>query len=184
MAKSRKTLYTEVSPLGEGRLYRAGDWQKVPEIVHDAVQIKGFFGDYRWLSNFGQATIVLDGLPYESVERAYQAAKWRQEDRGYFEDCTNQESITYNRENTPNKYTPAEWDRIKVDVMRFLLEQKYHPELNPENALRLLDTGMRYIEETNWWNDTFWGKNLQGEGENNLGMLIMAIRSDLKAFGV
>lgn len=61
--------------------------------------------------------------------------------------------------------------------MQFLLEQKFDPALNPQNAQRLLETGNKYLEETNWWGDTFWGKDLKGNGENTLGRLIMEIRA-------
>lgn len=174
-----KDLYLEVSPFHDGRPYKRGGWREVPEIIHDEHQIKGFFGEYRWLSNFHTADVALDGLLYDSVERAYQAAKWERQDRKYFLYCADEEAITYNRTATPNKYSAAEWDAVKLDVMRFLLEQKFSPEMNPELLERLVNTGDRYLEEANWWNDTFWGKNLEGEGENNLGKLLMKIRSEV-----
>jgi predicted NAD-dependent protein-ADP-ribosyltransferase YbiA (DUF1768 family) len=179
MAELRKLLYSEVSPLASGEPFKIGDWRKLPEIVHDDHNIKGFFGEYRWLSNFGAAIVMLDGVQYGGVEPAYQAAKWRPEHREYFATCTNNEAITYNRDRNPDLYISNEWDVAKLGVMRFLLEQKFNPELNPDNAQKLVETQGRYLEETNWWNDTFWGKNLAGEGQNNLGRLIMEIRAEL-----
>ena len=44
-----------------GRPYQPGDWQSLSEIIHDEQQIKGFFGEYRWLTNFAPAQVVLDG---------------------------------------------------------------------------------------------------------------------------
>lgn len=173
-------LYKDISPHADGRKYERGDWRKIPEIIHDEHQIKGFFGKYRWLSNFGAAHVVVDDVTYGSVERAYQAMKWRPEDRAYFETCTDEEAITYNRQHQPNGHSAEEWDEMRICVMRFLLEQKFDPKLNPDNARKLLETGDRYLEETNWWNDTFWGKNLQGEGENHLGELLMEIRTALR----
>ncbi len=175
MAESAPKLYSEVSG------WQPGSWRDIPEIVHDEHNIKGFFGEYRWLSNFGAANVQLDGVEYASVEKAYQAAKWCPEDRSYFTTCTNEESILYNRAHTPNGYVSEEWDARKLDVMRFLLEQKFDPSCNPESARNLLATDGRYIEETNWWGDTFWGKTLEGEGKNNLGQLLMSVRSELVA---
>lgn len=172
--RPRKLLYDEVDT------YQPGGWRDIPQIVHDEHNIKGFFGDYRWLSNFGSAMVVLDGIEYASVECAYQAAKWRPEDRAYFQSCSNKESVTFNRGYEPNGYSLEEWDALKIDVMQFLLEQKFDSELNPENYEKLLATGDKYIEETNWWNDTFWGKTLGGIGENNLGRLLMEIRARLR----
>ena len=37
--------------------------------------ITGFFGPYRWLSNFAPSPIDADGLTYPTAEHAYQAAK-------------------------------------------------------------------------------------------------------------
>lgn len=37
--------------------------------------IKEFQGEYRWLSNFWPARVVLDGVEYPTVENAYQASK-------------------------------------------------------------------------------------------------------------
>lgn len=172
-------LFDEVSPFRDGRHYELGGWRELPQIFADEEQISGFFGEYRWLSNFGSAVVALDGEIYLSVERAYQAAKWCPEDRAYFVGCSNRESITYNREHSPNMYSPEDWDAVKLDVMFGLLVQKFDPIVNPENAYRLQQTGNRYITETNWWADTFWGKDLSGKGENNLGKLLMFIRDGL-----
>lgn len=177
MSEQIKRLYDEI-PFDANRPYEKGGWRNLPEIVHDECNVKGFFGDYRWLSNFGQAQIQLDGVAYPSVEIAYQAAKHAPEDRNYFFNCTSRDSIAYNRQNPPTFYTEEEWETVKVEVMRFLLEQKFNPELNPQNAQRLQETGNKYLEETNWWGDTFWGKDLNDNGKNTLGQLIMEIRAN------
>lgn len=173
-------LYHEASPYKNNEAYRAGGWRELQQITHDDENIHGFFGEYRWLSNFGNAIVFLDGIEYGSVERAYQAAKWKPEDRAYFATCKNDEAIAYNRTNEPNGYENDAWHTIKSDVMRFLLVQKFNHELNPEMTERLVATGERDIEETNWWGDVFWGRTLEGEGENNLGKILMDIRSQLQ----
>ena len=66
--------------------------------------------------------------------------------------------------------------------MRFLLEQKFNPNQNPDNYEKLIATEDKYLEETNWWGDTFWGKNLKGEGDNNLGKLLMTIRDSYRQY--
>lgn len=46
--------------------------------------IKEFRGEYRFLSNFWPATVVLNEVEYPTVEHAYQAAKCRhRSDRSY-----------------------------------------------------------------------------------------------------
>ena len=49
---------------------------------------------------------------------------------------------------------------------------------NPELGKKLLATGDRYLEETNWWGDRLWGV-YQGEGENLLGKILMETRARL-----
>ena len=167
-------LYSEVPG------WKPGGWREMPQIIQNEKMIKGFFGDYRWLSSFGRAHLELDGAQYPNVEVVYQAAKWRPEDRRVFQGMTGEQAIAYNRQDVPNRYTSDEWDEVKLAVMAQLVGQKFCPVDNPENAERLLATGDRYLEETNWWGDTFWGKNLQGEGENNLGEILMAVRCTLR----
>ena len=43
----------------------------------------------------------------------------------------------------------------------------------------LLETGDAYLEETNYWKDTYWGK-CNGVGLNNLGEMLMKIRDNLR----
>ena len=71
-----------------------------------------------------------------------------------------------------------DWDEIKLYVMDYCLLQKFNQE--PFKS-KLLDTGDEYIMEGNWWGDKFWGVCLKTNiGDNNLGKLIMQIRSSLK----
>jgi predicted NAD-dependent protein-ADP-ribosyltransferase YbiA (DUF1768 family) len=45
--------------------------------------------------------------------------------------------------------------------------------------LRLTEN--RYLEETNFWNDRFWGVDYKtGLGENNLGKILMEVRRILR----
>jgi hypothetical protein len=41
----------------------------------------------------------------------------------------------------------------------------------------LQETQNKYLEETNHWNDTFWGV-CNGIGENRLGKILMEIRKE------
>ena len=49
---------------------------------------------------------------------------------------------------------------------------------NRELADKLIATGDRLLEETNWWGDKIWG-TYQGVGENKLGILLMDVRAQL-----
>lgn len=136
--------------------------------------ILSFSGVHRFLSNFHQCVVVLDGIKYPSVEHAYQAAKTL--------DLLIRNEILL----CP---TPAaakrmgklfairpDWDQVKLGIMEDLLKQKFeHQNLK----LALLATEDQEIIEGNYWNDTFWGV-CKGKGANHLGRLLMKVREELR----
>jgi len=136
--------------------------------------IRGFNGPNRFLSNFSLCLVELDGVNYRTVEHAYQAAKTTTaEFREAIRLCeTPGQAKRLGRKTTirPN------WDEIKLDVMRDLLQQKFST-----GYLRtaLLATQDRELIEENTWYDTFWGV-CHGEGLNWLGKLLMEIREELR----
>jgi len=169
----QKILYTEIGP--NNSPYKKGDWKTF--VIHNESEIKGFFGEYRFLSNFWPAKVVLDNVEYTNIELAYQAAKWKPDSRDYFLTCTELDSIEYNRNNIPNGYSTEDWNSIKPSIMTNLVRQKFDPTINPENHKSLLKTQNKHLEEMNWWGDLYWGTNKDGEGENHLGKLLMETRS-------
>lgn len=138
------------------------------------LEIKGFFNDYRWLSNFHLCQIEYSGLVWNSTEHAYQAAKTLNHD----------EYTAVHLAETPNKAKKLgkkltirdDWDSVKIQIMTELTIIKYKI---PELREKLLATGDAYLEESNWWHDKFWG-TCQGVGENHLGKIIMDIRQKIK----
>lgn len=137
--------------------------------------IEGFSGAYRYLSNFWPAEVYFDGEIYPSVEHAYQAAK-----------TLNLEQRRVIREQIMPAHAKRlgravdmreDWDDIKDDVMYNLVRQKF----TKDEVLRaaLLSTGDCYIEETNHWGDTYWGK-CNGVGFNTLGHILMRVREELQ----
>jgi len=169
-----KLLYTEIGPKGVS--YKKGDWREFASQTE--TEVKGFFGDYRFLSNFWPAQVVLDGVTYSSTELAYQAAKWKPEHRDFFQNCTELQSIDYNRKNTPDGYSEEGWNLVKTEVMKNLLGQKFNPQINPENYHLLVSTGTKHLEEMNWWGDLYWGTDKEGNGQNMLGKILMEIRDN------
>ena len=72
-----------------------------------------------------------------------------------------------------------EWKSIRIPIMRNLLEQKFSQSPYKE---QLMSTVGEYIQEGNYWGDTFWGVDLTKSppvGENILGQLIMNIRDTM-----
>jgi ribA/ribD-fused uncharacterized protein len=135
--------------------------------------ITSFSDDFRWLSNFYLAPVVLDDVEYQSVEHAYQASK-SYGDRIAFLDCTSGKA---KRLGSVIELT-EDWPARKLVVMKDLSVQKY--KLGSVLAKRLSDTGDREIIEGNTWGDSFWGV-CSGKGENHLGRILMDIRKSLSA---
>jgi len=135
--------------------------------------IKGFFGSYRFLSNFWPCTVEFEGLVYPSSEAAFQAQKTvEQEERQVFTRLSAGAAKRRGRE----VRCRGGWDDVRLDVMYRVLRAKF---ADPSLARRLVDTGDAYLEETNYWRDVFWGV-FQGRGENNLGLLLMVVRAELQ----
>jgi N-glycosidase YbiA len=134
------------------------------------VDIKGFAGRYRYLSNFYYTPVLYEGIMFTTAEHAYQAAK----------------SLSFNeRGKVASLATPVEakryggaiqlrpeWDLLKYGIMYTIVHQKFS---NATLLRWLLATGDAYLEETNTWGDTYWGV-CNGIGANNLGRILMDVR--------
>ena len=138
--------------------------------------IEEFKGDFRWLSNFTLVDIEYNGIIYPSVEHAYVSAK--SNDLNFKLKCSDRNVTSGQVKRLGRKIEIIpEWDNIKLDVMRNLLEIKFNIE--PFKTL-LKNTGNVYIQEGNNWNDVFWGVCLKtGKGKNHLGHILMDIRRNL-----
>ncbi len=140
------------------------------EQVKTTPSINGFDGQYRFLSNFHLCVVKYEGLEYASSEAAYQAAKLeKKEDRIRFTTMTPGQAKSEGQRVVlrPN------WDKIKDEVMANIVYAKFTQ--NPELEEKLLETGDKYLEETNWWGDTYWGVCM-GKGLNKLGKILMNTR--------
>jgi ribA/ribD-fused uncharacterized protein len=137
-------------------------------------KINGFFGKWRFLSNFWECPITFEGLEYPSVENAYQAAKTLDiESRNKFQNITPKESKSLGKKIEIR----GDWEMVKLDIMLHLSLEKFtrHSHLGTQ----LIETDDSYLEESNWWRDTFWGTH-NGIGENNLGKILMKVRDIIK----
>ena len=142
------------------------------------MMIAEFRGPYRWLSNFEPCRVKLDEpWDYISTEHAYMSLKsfdpaWK---------------ITCRDAPTPKEFRALgqevplrpDWEAVKIECMNRVLKLKFVQE--PFRS-RLLATGSAHLQEGNRYHDKFWGVDLDtGEGANNLGRLIMAIRYGLRS---
>lgn len=147
--------------------------EKVDKIYKvTADKIEGFFGPHRFLSNYHESQLYVLKKLFFSSEAAYQAGKSL--------DKKIQESFTSLSPNEAKKegqkiIIRPDWDSVKLSHMYNCLVSKFK---DPELKELLLNTENKYLEETNWWGDKFWGV-YEGEGLNWLGRLLMLIRSQL-----
>lgn len=146
-------------------------------IIHDNNTIKGFFGEYKWLSNFHICDVFFDDELYNSSEAAYMAGKTT--DINIRKQLIKSTGITpVDAKKLGRSISLREgWDDIKFDHMYCVVFDKF----NRNKYLRdkLLETGDRYLEETNHWNDCYWGI-CNGVGENKLGVILMKVREVLR----
>jgi ribA/ribD-fused uncharacterized protein len=152
------------------------NWDEVFEgVVHNEKKIGGFVGEYRWLSNFYKCRVEWDGRVYTSSEAAYQSGKYPAAERDVF---TTLDPDPAKKLSRTKPYDTAAWEARKERTMKEVLWAKFSQ--NPDLAAKLLATGERVLEETNWWGDKIWGV-YQGEGQNLLGKQLMEVRARLAA---
>jgi hypothetical protein len=168
-------LYDEVKG------YKFEQWKEYS--VHDSMNICGFFGNYRFLSNFHVASVVFEGVTYPSSEAAYQASKLKISHRTPYYNCSPKDSKKMIRKDIkdPEKalYSADEFDLRKYDIMKRIVFDKFYRHEHLKEML--LDTGTKYLSEFNNWEDVYWGYDVNlAQGENNLGHILMNIRSILK----
>ena len=151
------------------------NWRDIA--IHNDKMIKGFFGQYAWLSNFYQC-VTVEGYP--TVENGYMASKVKARDRIVFKSYSPFEAKALWRFYEPIDKCAGDWEERKVSVMKYFLEQKFDKVLNPHLWQKLQDTGNKELIEGNYWGDVFWGVcHLRG-GQNMLGELLMEIRGETK----
>lgn len=143
-------------------------------------KIKGFSGDYRFLSNFSPCNIAYNGYIYGNVEAAFQSEKCADP-----RDCKEFQSLTGGEAKRMGRSVELreDWEQIKVSVMRDLLRVKFMD--SPDLQTQLLNTGDARLIEGNRWHDNFWGDcncdRCAGKpGENMLGQLLMDLRDSLR----
>jgi len=137
--------------------------------------IYSFNGEFRFLSNFWPVEVMFEGDLYSSVEAAYVAAKFIDKTmREMVRRCKTAGEAKRFGETWASQVRP-DWYGINLGIMENLLRSKFE---NVELRQKLLETGDQELVEGNTWGDTFWGV-CDGIGENNLGKLLMKIRSEL-----
>lgn len=163
--------------------------------------ITSFRGEFEFLSNFYKADVTFDSKEFSSVEIAYQYGKIKfinelfpyasriseaelhnsflssKTTSGSSKRAGNSLLKKFNREVITDHL-----DAIvnnKLNLMEFLLKQKFNRFTNPELYDKLDNTGDRELIEGNNWGDAFWGVDVKKNfGLNTLGNMLMRIREE------
>jgi ribA/ribD-fused uncharacterized protein len=154
--------------------------QRVTTVTDDA--ILGFFGEYAWLSNFEvlkrPAFREVNNIEYlfTSSEAYYMSCK--NDDPNYLlllELCDPKQA----RRLGTSVILRDNWDRVRYMSMYRAVRAKFFE--NEYLAEKLVNTGDKYLEETNNWDDKYWGVGYMDRlGENNLGKVLMTVREELQ----
>lgn len=167
--------------------------------------IHGFFNKHRYLSNFHLHSIEYEGIIYPSSENAYQAAKVLIGSeqppiaiegklvpivREHFLDLDPSGAKSLGRKVTLRNdwlFELPQADQLSDSqgVLILQVRDKIMLDLNrskfqdPTLKAMLVSTDEKYLEETNWWKDDYWG-TCNGTGLNKLGRILMKIRDEAK----
>lgn len=149
--------------------------------------INSFSGRYAFLSNF---FLDSDGFCAEVEFQACKATCTADRDYvlGAYKGFTVRE-IPREAKRRGRKITLRhDWEKIKLEAMQATLQRKFSSIVMKEMLLQTDDVP---LIEGNWWHDVYWGvcdgsmrvKKCPGHppyGENNLGKLLMVVRSELR----
>ena len=140
--------------------------------------IDAFRGEWRFLSNMHECSVMLDGRVFGSSEAAYHSLK--------FDDPPVKDRLAAARDGKEAKriaesLSPREgWPNERVHAMRTAVEAKFAQ--NAELGARLVGTIPYTLVEGNDWGDNFFGhdrSNADGPHLNMLGRVLMDTRFKL-----
>ena len=131
-----------------------------------------------WFSNFlpNDKPFIYQGMIFYTVENFFQAMKTLDiEERKLIAAATPSKAKRLGRKVKLRE----DWETIKLQVMEHALRIKFAP--GTSWYTKLMATGNEEIVELNNWNDVYWGRTLDGRGENHLGNLLIKLREEYKS---
>lgn len=135
--------------------------------------------DFYVLSNFSAFRVQWRDITFDTSEAAYHWEKFPDESevRSMIIDAPSAHEA-FKIAESQKVFRRADWDAVKVDVMRNILRAKVAQHEYVRR--KLLATGTRELVEDSW-RDDFWGWGPKRDGKNMLGKLWMEIRAELAA---
>lgn len=148
------------------------------KIVFDAKgRVKNWFSNMLPLDE----PFVYQGVKYKTSEHFYQAMKLpkdRIDLRAQIAGMNQYQAKLAIRDKVKYPWR-SDWSReLGLEVMEYILRVKFRK--GTSWAAKLIETGDEQIVEFNNWGDEFWGWDIRTKrGENNLGKILMKLRSEL-----
>lgn len=143
-------------------------------------QIKFYKVDepYGFFSNFAPFPIFIDGKSWKTVEHYFQASKFENEEVKEKIRQIDSPMKAANEGRNKRNVLRSDWEEIKDGIMQKAVFNKFlqHPKLRKE---LILTENSILIEHTK--NDSYWADGGDGTGKNMLGVLLMKVRSEIKA---
>ena len=138
--------------------------------------IKGFVGDYSFLSNEYNCQIFIeeDQLTYSNVESALIAQK--SDDPGTRRKFSRLNALKARKKssNIPENY---DWEKNKDKIMMDILRIKF--KKNNELGKKLIETYPAELINEVSYNDEYYGVRY-GNGQNKLGKMLEKIRDEIR----
>ena len=135
---------------------------------------------YGCFSNFSPHSIQLGGCNWPTSEHYYQAQKYVDTpEQRVCEEIrraqTPEAAVVLGR--NPHLRVRPDWDHIKPQIMYQAVLTKFLTHLDIQSIL--LATGNeRIVEESS--RDAYWGCGADGQGQNQLGKILMRVRHELR----
>jgi ribA/ribD-fused uncharacterized protein len=128
------------------------------------------------LSNFSNHSVDIKNFgTFPTAEAAFNAYK-NPENKKYVEKQIESLNPMISKRLGNSCNVRNDWDEIKYDIMYNILYTKYLQ--NKDIRLKLINTGLRpIILKTR--SDSYWGLNMDLEGDNKLGIILNKIRKKL-----
>lgn len=155
------------------------------DVVEDTnttpIEFSSKISENQEFNNTFVAPFTLDGKEWKTAEHYFQAMKFPS-DPAYQEEIRTAATAAKAKTlgSTTEKVVRPDWDTYKEEVMKKVLKAKFTDPKNKALLDKLLATGNRPLVEANTA-DSYWGYGRTKKGKNRMGILLMELRSALRA---
>ena len=131
-----------------------------------------------WLGNYFISPMKIDNIDYLSVEHYFQGAKFK--DVEIVESIVDAEDPGSAKKIASKfyKHVRSDWALKRLNVMSRVVSEKFNQDKKLKELL--LSTGNKKIIELSN-RDMYWGEDLRGNGHNNMGRILMAVRDQFRS---